>query len=279
LKKVPKSWEWELLQRDGDGMREWWRQHLKGCKAIRLEGMLNYGDVEKEGQRSKMASCQIVQPVAEEVGRAAQAAGVSLFAVWQGLFVAWASRQMEDECDVLVVGPYGRRNMGQFQRTVGYLLNMLVYRYKRSELWSSDLVALAHESGRIVAEAIEHGSNYPFARLMREAGVENAERLMDVMFNWVTGQDLNFVGESRQDSKNVFTVHCDGATLAVESTLFSTLYKLHDVLGSVMKLGTGSMRARPTVELALQEEEWGTGPTMRLGGIVPMTFQGHLILP
>jgi hypothetical protein len=28
------------------------------------------------------------------------------------------------------------------------------------------------------------------------------------------------------------------------------------------------------VERALQEEEWGTGPTLALGGIVPVTFQG-----
>jgi hypothetical protein len=80
--------------------------------------------------------------------------------------------------------------MAQFQRTVGYLLNMVVYRYKSEALAGMDLVGLARESGRVIAEAIERGGNYPFSRLMREAGVENADHLMDVMFNWVTGQDL-----------------------------------------------------------------------------------------
>jgi hypothetical protein len=103
--------------------------------------------------------------------------------------------------DVLVVGPYGRRDMAQFQRTVGYLLNMVVYRYGRGAGARATWSSLARESGRVIAEAIERGGNYPFSRLMREAGVENADRLMDVMFNWVTGQDLGLQGKAKRTAK------------------------------------------------------------------------------
>ena len=97
-----------------------------------------------------------------------------------------ATSEEHDNGAVLVVGPYGRRDQARFQHTVGYLLNMLVYKYevgaKRMSEWSvSDI---ARESGRVIGETIERGANYPFSRLVRESGVGEAERLMDVMFVW-----------------------------------------------------------------------------------------------
>ena len=270
------EWEWELLQREGETMRTWWRQHLKGCKALRLQGMT---DINSSSKRAKCALCKIGRTVCGKLAATAHAAGVSLFSTWQGVFAVWAHRSMEEESgDVVLVGPYGRRDMAQFQRTVGYLLNMVVYRYRAETLVQCDLVSLARESGRVIAEAIERGGNYPFSRLVREAGVENAERLMDVTFNWVTGQDLTFVGESRLDSKNPFTLRSDGVMLSLESTLFDSTSQLHDVLGGVMArvvaTGTTNASAVQSNVLQLQEEEWGTGPTLALGGIVPVTFQG-----
>jgi hypothetical protein len=129
-----------------------------------------------------------------------------------------SSEESASNDDVLVVGPYGRRDMAQFQRTVGYLLNMVVYRYKSEALVGADLVDLARESGRVIAEAIERGGNYPFCAADARGGRGERRPLMDVMFNWVTGQELGFVGESKADSKNPFTMHSDGVTLAVEST-------------------------------------------------------------
>ena len=49
---------------------------------------------------------------------------------------------------------------------------------------------MARDSGRVISQTIEQGAMYPFARLMRECGVEDADRLMDVMFVWMTGQKL-----------------------------------------------------------------------------------------
>jgi acyl-coenzyme A synthetase/AMP-(fatty) acid ligase len=275
------EWEWEVLQREGAAMSVWWCEHLKGCKALRLCGDMADG----KSSAPRAASCRLAEGVVARAQQVAQTAGVSLFAVWQGVFAMWALRHMDDDeeeagnsRDVLVVGPYGRRDMAQFQRTVGYLLNMVVYRYRADLLVGADLIGLARESRCVIAEAIERGGNYPFSRLVREAGVENSERLMDVMFNWVTGQELEgFVGASRLDSKNAFTLHCDGVTLAVESTLFESSSKLHDVLSGMMRVvagGSGVSNEKINVERALQEEEWGTGPTLARAGIVPVTFQG-----
>jgi hypothetical protein len=69
-------------------------------------------------------------------------------------------------------------------------------------------------------------------------------------------------------------VHSDGVTLAAESTFHDSMSKLHDVLSQMMGLWIESRRRGPSLERALQEEEWGTGPTLALGGIVPVTFQG-----
>jgi acyl-coenzyme A synthetase/AMP-(fatty) acid ligase/acyl carrier protein len=267
------EWEWELQEREGELMKAWWQKHLAGCNPL---GPLLFPQVTLLAKtRATRVASKIGPLLTSKITKAAKAAKSSRFAFWQGVFAFWALRNMDEPVDVLVVGPYGRRDMAQFQRTVGYLLNMVVYRYRAEALNASrDLASLARESGRVIAEAIEHGGNYPFARLIREAGVENSDRLMDVMFNWVTGQDMRFTGESRLDSKNPFTVHCDGATLAVESTVFDSMSELHNVLSGVMRVASKSGMAEESVERALQEEEWGTGPTLALGGIVPVTFQG-----
>jgi hypothetical protein len=89
------EWEWELLQREGEAMSAWWRQHLQGCKALRLEGMMTESSA--HDARVKMVSCKIAPSVADKAKAAAQAAGVSLFAVWQGVFAAWAHRNMEEK--------------------------------------------------------------------------------------------------------------------------------------------------------------------------------------
>jgi hypothetical protein len=33
------EWEAEVLEREGDAMREWWRDHLRGTRALQLKGM------------------------------------------------------------------------------------------------------------------------------------------------------------------------------------------------------------------------------------------------
>merc|ERR1711991_485001 len=97
------------------------------------------GEASARGQ--SVVGVRIPERVEERVAAAGRAAGATLFAVWQGVFAVWAWRRMEREESeaqdggntddaVLVVGPYGRRDEARFQRTVGYLLNMLVYKYE-----------------------------------------------------------------------------------------------------------------------------------------------------
>jgi hypothetical protein len=220
---------------------------------------------------------------------------VTLFAVWQGVFAVWAWRRAAAAAageagdgttdDVLVVGPYARRDEACFQRTVGYLLNMLVYKYevggKGMGGWS--LEAVAAESGRVVGEAMERGGWYPFSRLMREAGVRGAEGLMDVTFNWMTGQGLGPGGRqvmARALAKNAFSVHCaDGRQLVAEAATGTYgMQELEGVLAELLQAGTSvggiersASQASHSIGRQLQEEEWGTGETL---STMAVTFQG-----
>ncbi len=95
---------------------------------------------------------------------------------------------------------------------------------------------------------------------------------MDVMFVWVTGQELGMgSAESQHDSKNTLTLACDGLRIGCESSVLE-LFKLQDMLdGFVSCCGSaGKNRAG----LNLQEEEWGSGLT--LNGIMPVTFQAMM---
>ena len=115
---------------------------LEGDKSI---AVARDGREEREKEEAtrlmgQSVGCAVPPRVRDEVKRAAQEAGVTQFAVWQGAFAVWAARMREGREDggakddsVLLVGPYGRRDEARFQRTVGYLLNMLVYRYSSDE--------------------------------------------------------------------------------------------------------------------------------------------------
>ena len=172
------EWEWEMLERDGDEMRRWWRRHLRGTRAVKMEA---------SAARHGGMAVRVSDGLKSKVMAASRMAGVTEFAVWQGLFAVWIARMSGEggnnsSNSVLVVGPYGRRDERRFQETVGYLLNMLVYKYEVAKLMVGEWSEVGRESGRVVVETIEHGSGYPFSRLVREAGVEDAANLMDCMF-------------------------------------------------------------------------------------------------
>ena len=219
---------------------------------------------------------------------------MSLFAVWQGVFAVWCWRQYtndekQNDESVLVVGPYGRRDQARFQQTVGYLLNMVVYKYDARRMSEMELSEMGRESGGVIGLAIERGGNYPFSRLVRESGVKEAERLMDVMFVWTTGQELQ-VGTSEGGEhalKNVLSAVCDGQTMVCEAASgWMEEWQMSEMGWWMMErvAGKRGLRAREalpaagligstmSVERAMQEEEWGTGPTVV--GAMPATFQG-----
>ena len=92
----------------------------------------------------------------EQSGRRQRAGVVACLPCGKDVFAVWCWRNTDDEDDdgdsengsdngsVLVVGPYGRRDQARFQQTVGYLLNMVVYKYEvgsqangRNGVWPS----------------------------------------------------------------------------------------------------------------------------------------------
>ena len=205
------NWEWSMLQDFGAELHEWWVQHLQGSEAMCITATQSNTSV-------AMSVTRVIPKVIQNrVLAVCRAARVSEFAVWQALFAVWASRQHQsDEDDILVVGPYGRRDSFDFQETVGYLLNTIVYRYtniKVQNCWAT----LAEESGRVIRTSIEKGAVFPFGRVVRECGVKNAQNLGDNMFVWADR------GESDQEkphvvsAKNLLTVFCTGRHIGWEA--------------------------------------------------------------
>ena len=298
------EWEWEMLESEGPSMATWWRQHLKGCTATSATmAMVNNKDG-KQRLLGRQMGRRIGQATQARAQQAAAEAGVSLFAVWQGVFAVWCWRntttdsrdkdqkeqQQEsdisnDEAVVLVVGPYGRRDQARFQQTVGYLLNMVVYKYDARRMSEMELSEMGRESGRVIGQAIERGGNYPFSRLVRESGVKEAERLMDVMFVWTTGQELQVGTSEEQEVKNVLSAMCDGQTMVCEAASgWMEEWQMSEMGWWMTQRAAGkagleasavavarAMGATMSVERIMQEEEWGTGPTVV--GAMPATFQ------
>lgn len=91
------EWEASVLEREGEALREWWRRHLAGTRALQLEGMAEARRRRERGERVRgwRVAVRIPERVRERVAAAARAAGVTAFAVWQGVFAAWAWRHME----------------------------------------------------------------------------------------------------------------------------------------------------------------------------------------
>jgi len=109
---------------------------------------------------------------------------------------------------------------------------------------------------------------------------------MDVMFNWMTGQEAGQMGRgsySAASAKNAFSVHvADGRTLMVEaqeqsgSELERTLEQMMGGMamasaGQTVGAEVAAGLLRGGLYWALQEEEWGTGQTL---STMPATFQG-----
>jgi acyl-coenzyme A synthetase/AMP-(fatty) acid ligase len=127
--------EAQLLQERGDEMRTWWRRHLEGARVTRVPQ--KSATFAAGARRSKSVIREIPEGPRKRVQEAGRRAGVSVFAVWQGLFAWWqwrafgSSQEQEQEEEegeqqqqqklgigssstrgpsVLVVGPYGRRD-------------------------------------------------------------------------------------------------------------------------------------------------------------------------
>ena len=249
------KWEFEVSERD-EALKIWWHEHLCGSSALRLR---------HSGRGRAINSALIGVPVPslsrERAKCAARGVGATEFSVWQGLFAVWAWRNMEkpeDEKyddgrreDVLVVGPFGVREKSRFRRTVGYLLNMLVYRYEVGSKgmvgWS--LEELASESTRVILEATENGAMYPFGRLVRESGVRDATALSNVTFTFGDlEQELDFVKFALE--KNFFAVQLVGGMMVLGSTVIE-VWELERWAGKLISLDESS----PLSALIMVQEE------------------------
>lgn len=104
---------------------------------------------------------------------------------------------------------------------------MLVYKY---EFDSSmiDLVKIGRDSGSVIEMSIRHGSMYPYGRVVRECGLEDGDRLMDVMFSWIVGQNLEGQGRMRE-TKNVLSIACDGVRIALTNQIGGLCETLHSL--------------------------------------------------
>jgi acyl-coenzyme A synthetase/AMP-(fatty) acid ligase len=134
-------------------------------------------------------------------------------------------------------------------------LNTLVYKYNFDN--ETDLLDdLAEKSGKIIAQTIEMGCNFPFSKIVRECEVQNPQNLLNCMFVWVSGKISSNFSQSHGISK--FLCLCDGKRIGLESwilnhSLSPLLFLRECSKGSGLPRNPHSFRV-----LDVQEEDWNS---------------------
>ena len=101
------QWESTILEKEGESFKKWWKNHLRGTKALQLKGM---NENQNSNGWSKSVSIRIPIKIKQNVQEASSKSNVTLFAVWQGMFAIWCWKMMdvkgesELKDDVLIVG-------------------------------------------------------------------------------------------------------------------------------------------------------------------------------
>jgi acyl-coenzyme A synthetase/AMP-(fatty) acid ligase len=209
--------EWAVLERERAELKNWWKIHLKGTKPTVLTGSKDVGVSRR--------LLRIPRRSAFQGSFLARTAGVSEFAVWQGFFAYWMWRVMDREEDedgnILLVGPFGRREDLRFQRSFGFFSNMIIYKYEMRKVMN--VFDFMRESSKIIAVAIEKGGMYPFSCLIRDCDVKSGDSLMNIRFSWLQ----NLIGGERTNlgAKNDLVVFCNGTHILIETTFLPIVYK------------------------------------------------------
>ncbi len=232
------EWEWKnsdtILE-----LKDWWTRYLQDADVLKMEKIA--------GTRERSVGVRIPFKVDEFVRQEASNAGITLFAAWQGIFTLWLWINSERGAESpLICGPYGRRDNVSYSRTVGFLLNMVVFKYNFSNFETMSFKDFLQASSRSVSITLEYGANFPFSVLVRDCGLKNSENLMNTTFAWVTDQILPIGVSKDLSAKSNISGNSCGRVFSVNLVEKLTLSGLFRI----------PQRFPKTVSFSLQESNW-----------------------
>jgi amino acid adenylation domain-containing protein len=160
-------WQTELLQSaEGERLWSYWRKQLADVPPV-LELPADRPRPPRFTHRGAAVPCRIGPELIQRLKALAASEGVTLYTVLLAAFEVLLSRHSGQE-EFVVGSPFAGRSRAEFERVVGYFINVLPLR--------ADLTAdpsfrdLLRQVGATVLEALQH-QDYPFPLLVERLGV------------------------------------------------------------------------------------------------------------
>ncbi|MGH7221893.1 MAG: non-ribosomal peptide synthetase, partial [Gemmataceae bacterium] len=161
-------WQTDMLA-SGEGERLWsyWEKQLAGVATV-LELPTDRPRPPRFTQRGAAVSCRIEPELTRRLKALAAAEGVTLYTVLLSAFQVLLGRHSGQD-DFVIGSPFAGRSRSEFERVVGYFINMLPLRVNLSS--DPPLRDLLRQTGATVLEALQH-QDYPFPLLVEQLNVK-----------------------------------------------------------------------------------------------------------
>ena len=273
------SWEKKMLQERGEELKEFWMKALGGARPTKIPGWRRSG-----GPVSNVKYCRrrFLPDVSKSLQAVCQKNNWRPIALFHASLALFLCRETAG-ADAVVSVAVSQRDNAAFRSAVGYLMNLVKIRYVCD--LSRDRKTFVDECQQRLVEAIDH-SQYPWPMIARACGFVEDEETVDVTFDVVPAFPADDAvtqvmkegicgGQLSQNTIQFEGSVEDGLYLGYRDENFSNWDAPLRIMDGVMEIASQSflMKDISSVRgLALQEEEWGTGPTVV--GAMPTTFQG-----
>ncbi len=155
-------WQTEILaSAEGDRLRTYWERQLAGVSPV-LDLPADRPRPPRFTQRGAAVACRLEPELTRRLKALAAAEGVTLYTVLLAAFAALLGRHSGQD-DFVIGSPFAGRSRSEFERVVGYFINMLPLRVHLAD--DPAFRDLLRQTGATVLEALQH-QDYPFPLLV-----------------------------------------------------------------------------------------------------------------
>lgn len=161
-------WQADLLAgAEGERLRSYWEKQLAGVPPV-LNLPADRPRPPRFTQRGSAVSCRIEPELTAQLRALAAAEGVTLYTVLLAAFQVLLGRHSSQD-DFVIGSPFAGRSRSDFERVVGYFINMVPLRADLSG--DPRFRDLLQRTGATVLEALQH-QDYPFPLLVERLNVK-----------------------------------------------------------------------------------------------------------
>jgi amino acid adenylation domain-containing protein len=162
------QWQSELLAgAEGERLWSYWQRQLADVTPV-LDLPTDRPRPTRFTSRGAAAACRIEPDLTRRLKALAAAEGVTLYTVLLAAFQVVLGRYSGQD-DFVLGSPFAGRSRSEFERVVGYFINMLPLRAKLDD--DPPFRTLLHRAGATVLEALQH-QDYPFALLVERLNLK-----------------------------------------------------------------------------------------------------------